>query len=303
MSSEVGCLLALLTAVGFRVNLLACRRLQETRSTPFETYAINRYALLPALLWSAVFVSGDDLEQIVGSPALFGLFALMWVLWNAQAWLMVLLVNSTSSMLLLTTLFTVVLLPGSLVGGMLINGDPVGVASALAIGVLVLAVVIRPEAHEANLRPVLSRPWLIVLGLIVAKAACDIVLQGIARASMTHVSPAAYLGVFCVPTLAACWVVSATWRRRARRAGAPDPERRPSAWALVAIPLTWFVASIPESYSLATVPIFVFLAIGVVTILMDAGSDWYHDRVRFGARSMAFLILVLSGIGLTIVAA
>jgi hypothetical protein len=252
-----GTINAFLTSVGFKTNLLTQRFLQEKGASQIDTYTIYRYALIPSIIWNLIFVRKADLVFILHSPELLIIFAVIVILWNLQALLMSFVINSTSSMILFTTIFNMMLLPLFLGFGTFFNHDKPNIFSIVSIVILLLALLIKPTPHRENLRSRLSKPLYVVLLLVFAKACCDTVLQGVAREALKQISPVVFLGVFSLPALTACALISKFYIMRRTKETAVMHERH---WlAVLLMPITWFAASIPEAFSLAAIPIYTFI--------------------------------------------
>jgi hypothetical protein len=295
----LGSFYAFLTAVGFKTNMLTQRYLQEKGASPIDTYTIYRYALIPSLVWSLIFVRQSDIAMVLQSPKLLVIFGVIIVLWNLQELLIVFVINSTSSMVLFTTYYNMMLLPLFLGFGTLFNHDKPGLLSIVSIAILFVALLIKPTPHQENVRPHLSKPLMAILLILLAKAGCDTVLQGVAREALKQIHPAVFLGLFSVPALTVCALVSKFYilRRTPETVIMQDKQ-----WLAVAlVPVTWFVASIPESFSLAAIPIYTFISINVVTFAMDTASDVVHKRIRLTPQTVGFVALVVAGIALSVI--
>lgn len=293
-----GAIYAFLTAVGFKTNMLTMRFLQEKGATALDTYKVCRYALIPALIWSLIVIRRPDLDLILHTPELLMIFGTIIVLWNLQLYLRVQTINSTNSMVLLSTLFNIMVLPLFLVFGVLFNHDKPNLFSISAIIILMLALLIKPTPHKQNVRPHLSKPLPVIVLLLFLTACCDAVLQGFGREALQQLRPVVFLGAFSVPTLAVCWLISSFYTRRQTAHSVVMQQRQ--RLAIVLIPVTWFAASIAEAYSLAAIPIYVFMSITVVTFLMDTVSDIIHKRIHMGLQTTGFIVTVLIGISLSV---
>lgn len=294
-----GPLYAFLTAVGFKTNTLTVRFLQEKGAAKLDTYAIYRYALIPSIIWSLIFVRGSDLRLIFQTPELLIIFGIIIVFWNLQAYLRAEITNSTNSMVLFSTIFNILVFPLFLGFGVFFNHDTPNIFSISAILILVLALLIRPTPHKENLRPSLSKSLPIIVLLIFLTAVCDTILQGVSREALKQIHPVVFLGVFSLPTLSVCWIISKFY---VRPRVAETVVMKQKQWLAVSlIPMTWFAASITEAFSLAAIPIYVFISINVVTFLMDTFSDVIHKRIRLNLQTVSFITLVLAGISLSVI--
>lgn len=294
----LGSVYAFLTAVGFKVNLLTQRLVQEKGAAPIDTYTIYRYALIPSAIWSLIFVRKEDILFVLHNSELLIIFGVIIVLWNLQALIMSFVINSTSSMVLFSTFFNMMLLPLFLLFGTFYNHDIPNTLSIISIAILIIALSIKPTPHKENLRPHLSKPLYVILLLIFAKACCDAVLQGVGREALQHISPVVFLGEFSFVTLLVCAIISKFYIHRRT----PETETmKKNRWFVITLmPLTWFLASIPEAFALAAIPIYTFISITVITFGMDTFSDVIHKRIHINFQTISFLLLVVAGISLSV---
>jgi hypothetical protein len=299
-----GTINAFLTAIGFKTNLLTQRLLQEKGAAQIDTYTIYRYALIPSAIWCLIFVHKPDIAFMLHSPTLLIYLGIQVVLWNLQALLMSLVINSTNSMTLFTTIFNMMLLPLFLAFGTFFNHDKPNLFSIVSIVILLIALLIKPSPHQENLRLSFSKPLYIILLLVFSKACCDTVLQGVGRAALQQIHSVVFLGLFSLPSLAICALISQFYiRPRTKEISSETAIMKDKRWiAVLLMPITWFVASIPEAFALAAIPIYTFISINVVTFGMDTASDVIYKRIRLSLRTVSFLALVVTGIALSVVA-
>lgn len=293
-----GSIYALLTAVGFKINLLTQRLVQEKGAAPIDTYTIYRYALIPSAIWSLIFVRKSDILFVLHDHELLIIFAVITVLWNLQSLLMSFVINSTSSMVLFSTFFNMMLLPLFLAFGTFYNHDIPNAFSIIAIAILFIALSIKPTPHKKNLRPHLSKPLYVILLLIFAKACCDAVLQGVGREALQHIRPVVFLGEFSLLALSVCAIISKFYIQP--RTPETVAMKKHKWLAISLMPMTWFLASIPEAFALAAIPIYTFISITVITFGMDTFSDVLHKRIHINFQTIGFLLLVVAGISLSV---
>jgi hypothetical protein len=298
----LGSFYAFLTAVGFKTNLLTQRFLQEKGAAQVDTYTIYCYALIPSIIWCLIFVHKANLVFILHNPKLLIIFGSIIIFWNLQAYLMSLVINSTNSMILFTTIFNMMLLPLFLGFGTFFNHDKPNLFSIVAIIILLIALAIKPTPHRENLRLRLSKSLYIILLLIFAKACCDTILQGVAREALQSISPPVFLGVFSLPTLTVCAIISTFFiKPRTKEVTNETAVMKDRQWiAILLMPMMWFAASIPEAFSLAVIPIYTFISINVITFGMDTVSDVIYKRIRFSPQTVGFIALVVAGISLSV---
>jgi len=297
-----GVINAFLTAIGFKTNLLTQWVLQEKGAATIDTYTIYRYALIPSAIWCFIFIRKPDILFVFHSPRLLIYFGIIVVLWNLQALLMSLVINSTNSMTLFTTIYSMMLLPLFLGFGTYFNHDKPNAFSVISIAILFIALLLKPTPHKKNLRLSFSKTLYVILLLVFAKACCDTILQGLGRASLQQIHPVVFLGLFSLPSLAVCALISQFYiRPRTKKVTNETTVMKDKQWmAILLMPITWFAASIPEAFALAAIPIYTFISINVVTFGMDTTSDLMRKRIRFSPRTIGFLALVVMGISLSV---
>ncbi len=287
-------------AVAYKVNSLTERYLQEMGASPLSTYALHRYALIPALIWAAIFVRPDDITSILHTPHQVLYLLAIFLIWNAQQFAHSFRVNATSTVSALSNLYNVLTLPLLLVVGTLFNHDTPNVFSIAGIIVLAVAMVIQPAHHLTNKRARLSRPLPILVAFICAEALVDVILIALSRQLLKEIPPHVFIGVFLVLVLSACIICVQILSRHlsldVRKMALKNPGRAFS------LPLIFFAGSVMEFYAQAKLPIYIMLSIGAITFVMDIGSDLWRHRIQFNLQTAAFTTMVFIGVGLAIYA-
>jgi len=294
-----GILFALAQALGFKAQELTERRLQEHGVSAFRAFALQRYALIPALIWTAVFVRKDDVYLVIHSPILIGYLLFIAIAWNLQSFISSYLLNRISSMTGFSTLQHMVYLPILLIIGTFFNHDTPNMYSLLAVLSLVAAFAIQPAPHEENTRPRFALPVAAIVGIALLGTLINGANSGISRNALQMLRPEDFLAFFSVITIALCWAWTLFFP------GTPEEARilKKYRWQAMAVPLIWFAASIPESWAYAELPIYIVVSIGAITFAFDTISDFTHRRIRFNLRTASFILLALLGMGLAVYAA
>lgn len=287
---------ALSQAIGFKFQSLTERRLQEYGVSPMSTFLLQRYALIPALLWSVIFIHTKDLLYIIHTPILLSYIIFIAIVWNIQSFLSSYLLNTISSMSALATLQYLLYLPLLLLVGTFFNHDKPNVFSILSIIILLLAFIIQPTQHEKNIRARFSLPIIIIVGFSLLLALLSATNNGVTRQALEFLRPEVFLGVFSVTTLSICLI----WSFFIPRSSEDIAILRKYRWLALAIPSLWFVASIPETYGYAKLPIYTLVSIGAITFAFDTVSDIYHKRIWLNFRTAIFIILALIGMSLAV---
>lgn len=291
-------LLSLSRAIAYKVNSLTERYLQEAGSSPLSTYALHRYALIPAIIWSLIFIRADDITYILGSGVLLGYLLFIAVVWNVQQFLHSYIVNTTSSVSALSNLYQILVLPLLLLVGAFFNHDTPNIFSVIAISLLVLALLIKPAHHKNNHRVRFSKPFILIASLILIQAIVDAVIIGMYREVLKEVSPEVVIGLFSIAVLIVCVFCVSFFSRRQKNEQVEVVQK--FRWRALSIPMLWFAGTIPEMYAYTALPIYIVLAIGAITFVMDVFSDLRRHRISFNLQTVSFIGLVFSGISLAI---
>ncbi|MDB5189998.1 MAG: hypothetical protein JWN49_324 [Parcubacteria group bacterium] len=283
-------------AIGFKLQALTDRRLQEAGASPFSTFALQRFALIPAVIWSIVFVRPHDITQILHSTVLLAYFLLLAIIWNVQSFLSSYVMNTMSSMSGLASLEYLIYFPLLLLVGTFFNHDIPNLYSIAGIAILLCAFVLQPSQHSENIRNRFSMPVTMVIGFLLLRSTLDATNVGITRALLGMVRPEVFLGVFAVITIGFCMLWTSFVPKRPQDARVLKQQK---AFAIV-IPLLWFAASIPETFAYAALPIYTVVSIGAVTFAFDSISDLFRHRIRMSWQTTLFILLVLAGTALAI---
>jgi hypothetical protein len=287
-------------AVAYKVNSLTERYLQERGASPLSTYALHRYALIPALMWTVLFVRPADITSILYTPHQVLYFLVIFLIWNAQQFAHSFRVNATSTVSALSNLYNVLTLPLLLVVGTLFNHDKANALSIAGILVLAMAMLIQPAHHLTNKRARLSRPLPILVAFICVEAMVDVVLIALSRQLLKEIPPRVFIGVFLILVLSACVVCVQLLSRRlpldVRKMASKNPGRT------ISLPLIFFAGAVMEFYAQAKLPIYILISIGAITFVMDICSDLWRRRIRFNLQTATFMILVFIGVGLAVYA-
>ena len=289
-------ILAFGQAIGFKAQALTDRYLQEAGVSPMGTFALQRYSLIPAVIWGLIFIRPDDISYIFHTPLLLFFILAIAALWNVQSFLTSYVLNTVSTVSALSTLEYLIYLPLLLLIGTYFNGDIPNAYSVAAIAVLSLAFVVQPAHHANNIRTRFSMPLIAIIGFVFLRVSLDAINNGMSREALGMISPQVFLGAFSITTMGLC----AVWTSFMPRKYNDTRILKEKWWLAAAIPSLWFLASIPEAFAYAALPIYTVVSIGAITFAMDTLSDLFHKRTRLNARTTGFIALVLVGIGLAV---
>ena len=234
-------ILAFGQAIGFKTQALTDRYLQEAGASAVSTFALQRFALIPAVIWSVIFIRTDDILYIFHTPLLLFFILSIAVLWNVQSFLTSYVLNTVSTVSALSTLEYLLYMPLLLLIGTFFNGDIPNAYSIAAIAVLSCAFVVQPSHHAKNLRARFSMPLIAIMGFILLRTSLDAINNGMSREALGMVSPEVFLGAFSVMVTGLCWF----WTLFIPRTPADTTVLKKNWWLAATIPTMWFAASIP----------------------------------------------------------
>lgn len=288
--------LSAIRAIAYKTNSLTERWLQEAGASPLSTYALHRYALIPAVIWSIIFIRPSDISNLLSSSHLLIYLLFIVIIWNAQQFLHSYIVNTTSSVSSLSNLYNILVLPLLLLVGAYFNHDTPNILSILAIALLVIALIIKPSHHVTNKRARFSKPFLLIAAVILIQAVADAISIGMYREAVQQISPEVVIGVFSISVLLGCVICVSFFsvRQKKKQQSAPIIKKYP--YHAMSVPMIWFAGTIPEMYAYTVLPIYTVLAIGGITFIMDIFSDLRRHRIAFDFQTASFIFLVFSGI-------
>jgi hypothetical protein len=289
-------LLALGRAVSFDARALVGRHLEERGLSAFQTFAIGRYAFIPALIWCLIFVRPADLQHIISTPHLLLFVLATPLLNNIQEIMYYFVLNSTSSMSALFTLQRLISLPLLLLVGTVFNHDTPSIIAVASIVLLVFALLVQPAHHKTNTRPRYSLPLALLVIIILAQASLEAVHFGMMRGALLQIDPADFVGLFLLLVSALTLI---THRFMPYHPKDRDLVRINRSWIIFII-VIGFVGSICEMYAQAKLPIYTLVSIGAIAFALNTASDLLQKRTKLNLRTVLFMALVLTGMGLAI---
>lgn len=277
---------------GFKLHDLAQRRVQELGSSVRATFFLHRWALIPSLIWAAVFVRPEHLAFVWQQPQLLAYLVLIAVSWNLQAFLSVYLLNATEAISFLALVEKLIYLPMLLAVGIVMNGDSPNAWSLISLALLGLALWIQSSHHTRHRATIFRYSVLATLGAIVLRTAIDAVNNGMSREVAQALPVPVFIGLFTVLTLGITAGLYYCVPRKIAACRIPKEKR----WMAFLIPAVWFAATIPESYALSALPIYTLVSLGALGFLVDVASDLRNKRIPWNGHTAAFTACTLAGL-------
>lgn len=166
----------------------------------------------------------------------------------------------------------------------------------LAIALLFTAFILQPTPHAKNTRAKFSLPLAAIVIMIIIQASLDAANGGYYRELLKEIRPEIVIGVFSVTTLAVTALAAPFIPKKTADTALL---RRKWRWAAL-VPILWFAGTVPEAYVFAKLPLYTGVSITAMSFVMDAVSDVTQHRIHLGVRTIAFISLVMSGVGLAV---
>jgi len=122
------------------------------------------------------------------------------------------------------------------------------------------------------------------------------------RGALKQLRPSVYLGTYLVATtlLLIAWTSFLP-----RRFNGPKDKLVLRKYRLQTAtnPAMWFVGEIAQAFAQAALPIYTLVSIGSVTFGMDITSDLINRRILFNFRTLGFILIFVTGLGLAVYSA
>lgn len=277
---------------GFKLHDLAQRRVQELGGSVRATFFLHRWALIPALIWAAIFVRPEHLAFLGQQPLLLLYLVLIAASWNMQAFLSVYLLNATEAISFLALVEKLVYLPMLLAVGIVLNGDTPNIWSLVSLALLGIALWIQSSHHTRHRAAIFRYSVAATLGAILLRTAIDAVNNGMSREVAQALPVPVFIGLFTVTTLGITTALYFCVPKRIAACRIPRGKR----WMAFLIPTIWFAATIPESYALSALPIYTLVSLGALGFLVDVASDLRNKRIPWNGHTAAFTACTLGGL-------
>ena len=285
---------AILQAVGFKFVGLTERRLLESGVSPFAVLSLYRWALIPALIWSAFFITPSVLQHVIVTPYALSYLLFIAVAWNTQAYLSCMLARETYSAGLLSAIQIVMYLPTLLLVGTWFNNQSPSILSIISAVTISTALLIKPTPHKKiseNNNNGTVWPLFIVVLVAFIRTSVDSLNSGATKEALKLMAPEVMLSLFVILTLTLTSIIFMLKKRNDHDIKRLKTNKNLAVW----IPLVWFLASIPETFGFAGLAIYTLVSIGSITFIMDIISDLKNQRISWSARTMIFICMTISG--------
>jgi drug/metabolite transporter (DMT)-like permease len=282
---------AVLMAGLFQVYYLVTKRLQETGMPNLTVLHYQRLAVIPGALLMLVTFRKEHVTFLFEHPLVLGAIVFSSLVWIIHTYIRIYIVQAVSSMAFLNAFSAIISIPLLLGAGVVMNHDLPNMWMIIALCLLLLALLLRPSSHVEN-----SRKMSFAIGILAAilltafGQSIDAVNMGAYRYFFQHIEFTFFgSGLFI---FLSAFVINIFFLF-VRHEGQPL-HTHPYRWLPYSLPILFAVATFFEGFAVSSISIYALAAIGAFTFLLDTGSDLYHRRIRFSARTALFIALVIA---------
>jgi hypothetical protein len=282
---------AVLTAGLFQIYYLITKRLQETGMSNLTVLYYQRLAVIPGALLLIATFQKEYVLFLFHHPLILGAIVFSSLVWIVHFYIRIYIVQAVSSMSFLNAFSGIISIPLLLGVGIAVNKDLPNTQILTALGLLLLALILRPTSHEDNFQKksfaigVITAIILTIFGQSV-----DAINMGAYRYFFQNIE-FTFFGIGLFIFLSA-FVINVFFLF-VRHEGQPA-HKHPYAWLPYSLPILFAVATFFEGYAVTNISIYALATIGAFTFLIDTSSDLYHRRIRFTFRTAIFIALVIA---------
>lgn len=282
----------------FALFHLYIRKLEEKGVSAHSIAGLQRYSLIPAII---LFIATNKQEYVailIANPVV-----LWWILgiaffWGIGQYIGYIILNSTSSLSFEYILGAFIEIPILLATSMLINHDYPNGSILVGIGLLIIALLIKPTQHKENKRHLLKYGVFVVIGLIFANQMGH-ALDGAFYKNVLHIlHPVTVFFGISIYILTTSLTLNIIYILPVFKKPSIEEKSiiKKYFWIAYLIPVIWFIASLPEGYSFANLPLFTLSALGAFSFLIKMISDLKNKRLVWNLHTAIFSVVIILSI-------
>lgn len=278
----------------FSLFSLQIRKLEEGGVSAFSIAGLQRYSIIPAIIFFAVTYKQEYFALLVSNPV-----SMCWILgiscfWGVGQFIGYIVLNSTSSLSFVYVLSAFMEMPILLIIGILINHDYPNGFILIAMALLMIALLIKPTQHKTNKRPLFKYGFFMVLGLVFINLAGH-ALDGAFYKNILTLFPSAILFGIAIYVLVTSVTLNLIYicfgfKKKSLK---DNVAIKKHFWIAYSIPLIWFIASLPEGYSFGHLPLFTLSTIGAFGFLIKLASDLKNKRLVWNIQTGIFSSVII----------
>jgi len=282
----------------FAIFNLNIRKLEEQGVSAHTIAGLQRYAVIPSAMLLLVTYKHEYLLILLRNPESFWWIAGIAFFWGIAQYIGYTVINSASSLSIVSTFSSLIGIPVMVAMGVLINNDYPNPLIIVALMLLVVAIIIKPTQHNENKLHLLKYSLIMVISLVFTSNVGH-ALDGALYKNLLYVldSRAVLFGI-SVYTFVTSATLGVIYLLPIFRKPSKEEQALVKKHFLVAysIPVFWFIASIPEGYSFANLPLFTLSALGAFGFLIKMCSDLTNKRLAWSWRTALFIAIIIASI-------
>ena len=298
ISSMAIILIFFLQSALFAFYHLHIRKLEERGVSAHAIAGLQRYSIIPAIILIAVTYGSQYVSILLANP-----FSVWWILgiavfWGIGQYVGYVVLDSASSLSMVATIGSFVEIPIVIAIAILVNHDFPNPSVLIAIGLFLVAILIKPTQHSENKRPLLKYTLFIVLALMITSQIGHS-FDGAFYKNILHLlHPRGVLFGISIYIFTTSLTLNIIYLLPGFKKPSADEKAaiKKYSWVAYSIPLLWFIASLPEGYSFSNMPLFTMSALGAFSFLIKLVSDLKNKRLVLDFRTIIFAVIVIASI-------
>lgn len=290
-------LIVLASALLFKWMGLNARKIQEKGLSPLGVLYYHRFAIYPALLLTVLTFRKEYIEIIFSNNLLILALFFSVVFWSLIAYIYYFTLNSVNNLSSLNAFEAIISLPVFVIIGIFLNNDIPNAFILIALVILGVALLIKPEPHKLGRKKFFKHSLLLIIIFTLGVNIFSAVNVGLYRVFLQNLDSTLFsIGICAFLAMLPLWLLP-FFRKLPAREMEIVRQNKYLAYSIAPI---WFLASIPEGYAFLNVPIYTLIAIASITFVINVLSDLRNKRIHFNFRTGIFIILVLVSIGFSV---
>ena len=218
--------------------------------------------------------------------------------WGIGQFIGYIVLDSASSLSFVYIMGAFLGIPVSLAMGILVNHDYPNLSILIALGLLIVALIIKPTQHIENKRNLLKYSVMVVVALVLASTIGHAFDGAFYKNVLYLLNPATMWFGISIYILVTSLTLNIIYLLPAFKKPSSEEKTiiRKYFWVAYLIPLIWFIASLPEGYGFAHLPLFTLSALGAFSFLIKMISDLKNKRLAWNMHTAIFTLVVISSI-------
>lgn len=281
----------------FKLRSLQAKNIQEKGVSALTILYIHRLAVIPSFIMLLCTFRLEYLHFFAEYPSIIAAIIFSIVIWIVMEYLAFFIVGSAQSLTFLEAFESVVRLPIYLLVGILLNGDYPNLLTGVAVGILVVAMLLKPQQFGKRMKPIFRHGIILILCLALARHGLDAIGNAIYRYILNNIEATLFYMAFFAFLTTGVMNILFFFKKIPQADHQIIAQNKLVAYSQ---PALWFLASVFSAFAFMYAPIYSVAGIRSVVLALDVISDVRNKRIRLSIRTLAFVVLI--GIGVYLIA-